>query len=89
MDPKTSPVGPIDICATVYEVAISVLGRDELGPWAIRPDNRPMLKIHEYMNTAFEVRRDDDRLWYSVKKSDYLRRRTWLQSRGFGVLENE
>lgn len=88
LNKSASPMVGIDICATVYEIAIFVLGREELGPWAIKPNNRPMLRIHEYMSTAFEVQRDDESLWYSVKSEDYLRRREWLQRRGFGVIND-
>jgi hypothetical protein len=89
LNQSASPMAGIDICATVYEVAIVMLGRTELGPWAIKPSNRPMLQIHKYMGTAFQVGQDAETLWYSVKSDEYLKRREWLQCRGFGVINDE
>lgn len=89
MSPNASPNAPIDICATVYELGFMKLNRQICGPWTIKHGNRPMLTIHKYMDTAFEVDSDSEVLYYAVKRDDYLRRRDWLQRRGYGVIEND
>lgn len=89
MKPNTSPNAPIDICATVYELGFMKLNRQICGPWTIKHGNRPMLTIHKYMNTAFEVDSDSEVLFYAVAREDYLRRRDWLQRRSYGVIEHE
>lgn len=89
MSSDASPNAPIDICATVYELGFMRLGRQICGPWTIKRGNRPMLTIHKYMDTAFEVDSDDEVHYFAVKRDDYMRRREWLQRRNYGVLEND
>ena len=84
---RSSPFLAVDICASVYEISFNILGRSELGPWKVRPDNAVMIGIHNYMKVARQISEIDNRLVYQVKHGSYTSRRHWLHNRGFGVLK--
>lgn len=84
---RSSPFLAVDICASVYEMSFKILGRSELGPWKVRPDNSVMIKIHNYMKVARQISEIDNWLIYLVEHDWYISRRHWLHSRGLGDLK--
>lgn len=80
------PTTGIDAILSIYSIVFDILKKEYLGPWLVTLDNKPMMKIHEYMKIVTILETDKNHYKLEVAKENFLMKKSLFYNSGFGVL---